>query len=216
MILRVALAGLLGLGLGIERELQQKTAGLRTHTLVAAGAALFTVAGASVASDGTDLTRVAAQVVTGIGFIGAGGMIRSGFTITGITTAATLWFSAAIGVAAGLGLYLTASVALVIALATTLGLTPIRRRLISRRVAQFELEYYIGQGTLTPLFESLNALAITVQDFALREQDGKRVLRCTLVGAGGESLDEIVNSLRSRHEVVRVEVHRLGKGKGDS
>ena len=72
MIARVALAAVLGAALGIEREVQHKTAGLRTHTLVASGAALFSVAGASVAVEGTDLTRVAAQVVTGIGFIGAG------------------------------------------------------------------------------------------------------------------------------------------------
>ncbi len=126
MILRVLLAATLGAALGIEREVQHKTAGLRTHTLVAAGAALFSVAGASVAVDGADPTRVAAQVVTGIGFIGAGGMIKTGFTMTGITTAATLWFAAALGVASGFGLYWVASAALAVALAAMVGFAPFR------------------------------------------------------------------------------------------
>jgi len=125
-VMRVSPAAVLGATLGIKREVPHKTAGLRTHTLVAGGAALFTVAGASVAAEGTDLTRVAAQVAVGIGFIGAGGMIRTGFTMSGFTTAATLWFAAAIGVAAGFGLYLVAPLSVLIALGAMVGFAPIR------------------------------------------------------------------------------------------
>lgn len=202
MLLRVGLAAVLGASLGIEREMQLKTAGLRTHTLVASGAALFTVAGASVAAEGTDLTRIAAQVVVGIGFIGAGGMIRSGFTISGITTAATLWFAAALGVAAGFGLYLLAPLAALIALGAMIGFAPVRAFLRRGSVRPLEIVYHAGHGTLTPLFETLNALGAHVTSMSLVENEGQRRLSCELVGVGGEAMSEILASLRSRPEVI--------------
>src|SRR5688572_21016158 len=93
-------AGLSGL-IGLEREWRDRDAGLRTHMLVGLGAALFTIAGAEL---GTDPSRVAAQVVTGIGFLGAGAIFRSGEAVKGLTTAAGLWTVAGIGLAAGSGL----------------------------------------------------------------------------------------------------------------
>jgi len=204
MVLRVALAAGLGAVLGIEREVQHKTAGLRTHTLVAAGAAVFAVAGASVSADGTDLTRVAAQVVTGIGFIGAGGMIKSGFTITGITTAATLWFAAALGVAAGFGLFVVASASLLLALAAMLGFAPARNYIRRGKVQQLRIEYEAGYGTLTPLFETLNAIGAQVQRISMTEDEGRRRMSCELVGVGSEAMDGIIMSLRGRDEVIKV------------
>lgn len=204
MIARVAVAAALGAALGFEREVQHKTAGLRTHTLVAAGAALFAVAGASVSADGTDLTRVAAQVVTGIGFIGAGGMIKSGFTMTGITTAATLWFAAALGVTAGFGLFVVAASALGLALVSMLGFAPLRRWIRRGSVRPLEIEYRVGHGTLTPLFETLNAIGAQVHRISMVEDEGKRKMSCELVGVGSEAMDDIVASLRARDEVIRV------------
>src|SRR5204863_9771597 len=105
-LLRIALAGVLVGMIGLGRELREREAGLRTHLLVAVGAALFTIAGAyGFDSVRTDPTRVAAQIVTGIGFLGAGAIIRQGFSIRGLTTAATLWVVAAVGLAAGAGYY---------------------------------------------------------------------------------------------------------------
>lgn len=105
-LLRLALAGVLGGLIGLERELREREAGLRTHLLVALGAALFTIAGAyGFDSSGVDPTRVAAQIVTGIGFLGAGAIIRQGLSVRGLTTAATLWVVAAVGLAAGAGYY---------------------------------------------------------------------------------------------------------------
>jgi putative Mg2+ transporter-C (MgtC) family protein len=92
--------------IGLERELREREAGLRTHLLVAVGSALFTIVGAyGFGGIRTDPTRIAAQVVTGIGFLGAGAIIRQGFSIRGLTTAATLWVVAAVGLAAGAGYY---------------------------------------------------------------------------------------------------------------
>lgn len=114
IVIRVLSALLLGFAIGLEREMTNKYAGLRTNILVCLGACIFTIISiygfpeVSVTGDelGTrDTARVAAQVVTGIGFIGAGTVFRHGATVFGLTTAATLWVSAAIGMACGSGMY---------------------------------------------------------------------------------------------------------------
>jgi putative Mg2+ transporter-C (MgtC) family protein len=115
VLLQMGAAAVLGGAIGFERELDAQAAGLRTHTLVALGAALFTVAGADALH--TDPTRVAAQVVTGIGFLGAGAILREGATVRGLTTAASLWVTAAAGVAVGLHAWLAAIAAAALALA---------------------------------------------------------------------------------------------------
>jgi putative Mg2+ transporter-C (MgtC) family protein len=107
-VARLAIAGALGAAVGVERELRDREAGIRTHLLVALGACLFTIAGAYGFSDfdgNVDPTRVAAQIVTGIGFLGAGAIIRSGISVRGLTTAGSLWIVAAIGMAAGAHYY---------------------------------------------------------------------------------------------------------------
>ncbi len=113
-VLRLTLAAVLGGLIGVERELREREAGLRTHLLVALGSALFTIVGAygfhAFLASGqsvvrADPTRIAAQIVTGIGFLGAGAIIRQGLSVRGLTTAATLWVVAAVGLAAGAGYY---------------------------------------------------------------------------------------------------------------
>src|SRR6476646_9941004 len=100
VFVQIAVAAVLGASIGLERELNAQPAGLRTHMLVCTGAALFTLAG--VGYDGSDPTRIAAQVVTGIGFLGGGAILREGANIRGLTTAASLWVTASIGLAIGL------------------------------------------------------------------------------------------------------------------
>jgi putative Mg2+ transporter-C (MgtC) family protein len=139
---RVALAAALGGAIGLERELDEKSAGLRTHVLVALGSALFTlvsaygfrdflVNGGSVVR--ADPSRIAAQIVTGIGFLGAGVIFRQGFTVRGLTTAASLWLVAAVGMAAGAGYW---SAALIATGAGLLSLGPLewaKARIVPRR-----------------------------------------------------------------------------------
>lgn len=98
LIVSAALSGIIG----FEREVAQKAAGLRTHMLVGLGAGVFSLLSAE-AFDGADPARVAAQVVSGIGFLGAGAIFRHGFTVRGLTTAAGLWSAAAVGMASGIG-----------------------------------------------------------------------------------------------------------------
>ncbi len=100
----VALA--LGAAIGLERELSDKAAGLRTNILICLGSCLFAILSRNLAASmGTDITRIAAQIVSGIGFLGAGAIMREGEHVTGLTTAATIWVVAAIGVTVGFGLY---------------------------------------------------------------------------------------------------------------
>ena len=132
VVLRIVLAAALGGAIGLERELREREAGLRTHLLVSVGAALFTMVSAYAWTDWRfsneegvvfDPTRIAAQVVTGIGFLGAGAIIRQGLSVKGLTTAATLWVVAAIGMAAGVGYYWAALVTTALVL---LSLWPLR------------------------------------------------------------------------------------------
>jgi putative Mg2+ transporter-C (MgtC) family protein len=127
IVLRLLLAGVLGAIIGYQRERAAKPAGLRTHILICVGSAVFTIA--SIYGFGTvsDPSRVAAGVVAGIGFIGAGAIIRTGEGfVGGLTTAATIWAVAGIGLAAGAGLYLGSAVATVLVLIVLLLPHPIR------------------------------------------------------------------------------------------
>src|SRR5213594_4248412 len=138
---RVALAAALGAVLGLERELREREAGLRTHLLVSVGSALFTIvsaygfrefltSGANVVR--ADPTRIAAQIVTGIGFLGAGAIIRQGLSIRGLTTAATLWVVAAVGLAAGAGYYSGAVITTAIVLIALWPLRVMAFKILSR------------------------------------------------------------------------------------
>ncbi|MBV8475565.1 MAG: MgtC/SapB family protein [Acidobacteria bacterium] len=111
-IVRLVVAAVLGGVIGLERELRHKPAGLRTNMFICFGAALYTILSDVLAGEHTgDHTRIAAQIIPGIGFIGAGSILHARGSVTGLTTAATLFVVASIGMAAGGGLYLTAAFA---------------------------------------------------------------------------------------------------------
>jgi len=105
---RLVLAAVLGGLIGLEREFKHRAAGLRTNMFICFGAALFTVLSRALAAEPSDYTRIAAQIIPGIGFIGAGSILHMRGLTTGLTTAATLFVVASVGMAAGGGLYLTA------------------------------------------------------------------------------------------------------------
>jgi putative Mg2+ transporter-C (MgtC) family protein len=113
---RLLLAALLGGIIGLERQLRHRPAGLRTHMFICFGAAMFTVLSRQLAGVESDSARIAAQIIPGIGFIGAGSILHAKTSVTGLTTAATLFVVAGVGMAAGGGLYRTATFATVIIL----------------------------------------------------------------------------------------------------
>lgn len=189
LILRVGGAAVLGGLIGLEREFSEQVAGFRTHMIVSLGAALFTLTGAYGLADFSgsgfdvrfDPTRVAAQVVTGIGFLGAGAILRQGINVRGLTTAAALWVTAAIGVAAGLG-YWSGAVATTVATVIALyALKSVERELLPRLKGN-QARFNIVAGPSFRLRRLLDALEETGASIEkLRRQENEDETREVLV-----------------------------------
>ena len=121
IIIRLLVSLALGAILGFERETKETAAGLRTHSLVAVGATMFTLASTFFSGPNVDISRIAGQIVLGIGFIGAGVIYKSKTHVFGLTTAASLWIAAGLGLLAGIGQFFIAAMGLVIALFVLIG-----------------------------------------------------------------------------------------------
>lgn len=134
---RLFLAFFLGALIGLERQWRHKLAGIKTNSLVAGGAALFILLSEKIVGDSSSAARVAAQIVTGIGFLGAGVIMREGFNVTGLNTSATIWCSGAVGAIAGMGYWYEASVGSAFVLLAHVTLRPISQRL-DKRISQIE------------------------------------------------------------------------------
>lgn len=134
LALRVFVALIIGLALGAERQYRGHPAGLRTMALISAGSCMFTGLGLIPEFAGkTDPTRIAAQIVTGVGFLGAGSILRQGEEVRGLTTAASIWVVASLGMAVGFGYYLEAIAAVVLVLITLVALKPVEDRFFPAR-----------------------------------------------------------------------------------
>lgn len=132
LALRLLVALLLGAFIGLEREYHRHPAGLRTMAMVSVGSCLFTLLGAELGNRITDPTRIAAQVVTGVGFLGAGAILRQGRNIHGLTTAASIWVVAAIGMAVGFGLYILPTFCTAMVVLALVSIRPIEARLFGK------------------------------------------------------------------------------------
>jgi putative Mg2+ transporter-C (MgtC) family protein len=160
--LRLLLAVLLGSIVGIERQWGSGLAGLRTNALVATGAALFVLVAANTANE-VSPTRIASQVVTGIGFLGAGVILRHGVNIRGLNTAATLWCAAAVGVLAGSGMYFGAAAGAVVVVVANLSLRPLARfveRVPLNRGREIETRYRLRVACRADQESRLRALML--------------------------------------------------------
>jgi putative Mg2+ transporter-C (MgtC) family protein len=172
---RLLVAAVLGALVGLEREIHDHPAGMRTHLLVSLGSAAFTVLGiAAFPSPNSDPARVAAQVVTGVGFLGAGAILKEGATIRGLTTAASLWAVAAVGMAAGAGALLTALTITGIAI---LSLWPLRRvaaRYIGRDPHRVRLTFSVADPvTLAHVVSSISSDGGTIAHMATSGHSGR-------------------------------------------
>lgn len=152
MLGRLLIASICSGLIGYERETAQKAAGLRTHTLVGVGAAIFSVA-SIIGFEGPDESRIAAQIVTGVGFLGAGAIFREGAFVSGLTTAAGLWVVASIGMAAGSGSYWLASIGTAVTLGTLYGLRAVDEA-VSRRKTKVRSRLEVGIAEVSKI-ESL-------------------------------------------------------------
>src|SRR5213595_2489429 len=184
-LVRLVLAAALGGAVGLERELREREAGFRTHMLVAVGSALFTIASAYgfrefLVNGGSvvraDPTRIAAQIVTGIGFLGAGAIIRQGLAVRGLTTAATLWVVAAIGLASGSGYYSAAFMTTVVVLFLLWPMRYIARRLFDRP-HEYRLAVQLTAGaTAANVVDALERLGVRIESFELGDEDALDLL----------------------------------------
>lgn len=139
MILRLVLSTALGGAIGFEREIGNRPAGLRTHILVSVGSTLIMLVSKYGFDSGTDPARLAAQVVSGIGFLGAGTILRTGNTVQGLTTAASLWVCAGIGLAIGSGFYLGAIVSVVLVLLSLIILVRVEKLVFISKKRSFKI-----------------------------------------------------------------------------
>jgi putative Mg2+ transporter-C (MgtC) family protein len=197
LLLPAFLALILSALIGIEREIRAKSAGLRTHTLVGLGAAVFMIVSkygfgdlVDVAGVSVDPSRIAAQVVSGIGFIGGGLIFVRRDIVRGLTTAATVWVAAAVGMAAGAGLPLLAVGTTAGHFLIATGFPPIARALVHRRaeVPVLRLDYLDGRGVLRKVLSTCTEQGWAVHGVEVdREsisEDGHRVASVTLTLAG--------------------------------
>jgi putative Mg2+ transporter-C (MgtC) family protein len=219
LILRILLGTGLGAAIGLERDLHGRPAGVRTHAIVALASATFMVISTRfvyfqnyAAGDlvGVDASRIAASVVSGIGFLGAGAILRTGFTIRGLTTAAGLWLVSAIGMAAGAGMY---AVAIFV---TSLGLAALTllRKLEDRgeHAARQRLTLVLDE-TVTPVAVVVQALAstgarVSEQEYDLRRDEGVRVTLDLSTSTPVES-HVIARALESAHGIKQLKIERL-------
>ena len=166
LVLRLILAAIIGGFIGMEREVSNRPAGLRTHILVTVGSALITLVSMD-AFVGGDPARIAAQIVTGIGFLGAGTIIKTGSSIKGLTTAASLWISAGIGIAIGSGYYLGGLVTAAIVLLTLINVGGFEKKLIKRAYSTLEIFTRGRTGLLGEIGTVLGDHQIYIKDIRM-------------------------------------------------
>jgi putative Mg2+ transporter-C (MgtC) family protein len=174
---RLALAFVMGGLVGWERESVDKPAGFRTHILVCVGAALFAlVSSVGFFGSGADPSRVASNIVVGIGFLGAGTIWRTGGGVQGLTTAASLWTVAAVGTAAGIGYYAGAVGATVIVIGVLTFMKGIERRLPRRGMGRCVVLMADAPGQLGKIGTALGALGVNIDRVEFTERIGQNVL----------------------------------------
>lgn len=208
MISRLGTAFLLGALLGLERERERRPAGLRTHLLVCLASCLFGMLSIIAAGDHSNPGRIAAQVVTGIGFLGAGAIMRHGSIVRGLTTATTLWMAAAIGLTVGLGWFSAAIVATVLAL---LALTVMKALEIYIPGPHNTLSLLLipgrGEAPLPEILATLENMAVQLEciKFATEIDDGHNPMILQLIlptGLSGETVAATLQALPQVEEVM--------------
>lgn len=219
LVARVVVAAALGGLIGVERELSDQPAGFRTHILVSLGAALFTLAGAYGLEDflegegitaRLDPTRVAAQVVTGVGFLGAGAIIHRGVNIRGLTTAASLWVTAAIGTAAGFGYFEGAVVVAVVSLTALYVLKYIERMTLERwkrgRVRfVIDAEPHLRLGELTGILERAGGQVLSMKVVGDEDEDDRELIVVTQLRSRSDA-EDLAREIRTLEGVADVDL----------
>ena len=211
-LIRISVCFVLGILIGLERQYRRKTAGIRTITLVSLGAFLFV--SISNLSNAGDVTRIAAQVVSGIGFLGAGVILRDGTNIKGLNTAATLWCSAAIGALTALGLLIEASIGVAYILLANLFLRFISRKLLRKTIHTKILNYTLTilgkedkeSSIKNTLMQKLKFNHILIKSFSTKKIDNHVQLEIELEveSTFQEDINSIINKLCTEPGVISI------------
>jgi putative Mg2+ transporter-C (MgtC) family protein len=228
LLIRLGSACLLGAVIGAERQWRQRTAGLRTYSLVAIGAALFVLL-APLTGFREEATRVAAQVVSGVGFLGAGVLMRTGLTVHGLNTASTIWCSAAVGVLAGSGFYAAASLGTIFVLIINIFLRPVADW-VSRhskdkgeRVIQYGIQLICRDRqesrVRTLLIQLLTGSSLTLHEIesAVGKDDKHTVIKAILSATERDDakIEQITSRLSLERDVVGVSWQALPGTSGE-
>jgi putative Mg2+ transporter-C (MgtC) family protein len=203
VLVKLLLATLIGGAIGFEREVAGKPAGLRTNMLICIGSTFFTLIAVELAGPGGDPSRIIGQIVTGIGFLGAGAILHGGGTVVGLTTAATIWVGAALGVAVGVGAYVEAVGATVLVIAVLVGLRPLERRLQATRHRVHAVVRVNPNCAFGPFEALIVEGGIHVYSRRTFDHDTDRTFELDLIGSSTQ-LDAVIDRLRHHRDVVSV------------
>ena len=209
---RLCLAGLLGGLVGLEREMHSQPAGLRTHMIVSLGACLLMLVSihmAELSPSKSDPGRIAAQVVAGVGFLGAGAIMRSGLSVRGLTTAACLWTVAAIGLAVGCGYWRAALVTTLLTLVATVVFQKIERKFSKGKAIRRFVVHAKDSATLVSKLEEIMLRAgIGIREVDLQRDlvEKKLQVSITAVCADTTDMDQLSRSFSALPDVEKVEI----------
>ena len=212
---RIFLAAFLGAIIGIEREIKNRAAGFRTHIIVSVGACLIMLIGIEGIGEisnniGRDTARMAAQVVSGIGFLGAGTILQTKDGVSGLTTAATLWLSAAIGLAVGIGFYEGAVIATIICLVTLISLKGvsdfINDMTTNSYIMVFDTDNFDEEGFLD--FASKEGVEVRKLDIVDEDIDDKSMVNSTLSFHRNYNIGKFFKKLKSDYQMISVKLSK--------
>jgi len=216
---RISICFVLGILIGLERQYRRKIAGVRTITLVALGAFLFTSISHQIVED--DITRIAAQVVSGIGFLGAGVILREGNNVRGLNTAATLWCSAAIGTLTALGLVVEASIGVAYILLSNILLRFISKKMMGKNREKNNDNYILTlicteekeMIVKNMLIQKLKSNQFTIHNLETKNKDNEVIIKISLEidNNFSNNIDVIVNRACIEPGVISVEYDKTDK-----
>lgn len=204
IILRVLVGAVLGAAVGLERERSDQPAGLRTHMILVIGATLAMVLSVNLgylyAREGTpaDPARLAAQVISGIGFLGAGAILRYGFTVKGLTTATSLWTMAIVGLTVGAGYYLIGVIATVLMLVVLAFLNILEKRFVRTSVSRFiQVEADYQKGVVKSIRKIVQKFSEDLLSFTIQKHIKNKRLRIQVVAriSRDQILEELIESI---------------------
>ncbi|MGE3182433.1 MAG: MgtC/SapB family protein [Phycisphaerae bacterium] len=208
-IVGLLLACFAGGVIGLERELNDKPAGLRTNIFICFGAALFTIMSSHMAdAEDADKTRIAAQIVTGVGFLGAGSIIQAGRGVRGLTTAATIWTNASIGLAFGAGYFALGGVATGLALTVLLGFNYFERWLEKYfETSRLEIEIEPNLAFAKELRDRFSAEKLKRRRFRIEKANGNLKIQVMFAGPATE-IENLTQTLLTDERILTV--HYIG------